>query len=136
MKSIGETLLKPDLIPGVAQRLIAHVHRPQIENSLLLGRELIAFALRQRVENRLVVFPARLGSPLSLPPADACRDVETFIDDGEIAVVVQNPVITRVFGKYRHPEANIRLKLGRAWEVLDIRSPRHCSQREENGKDT
>ena len=132
-ESIRKSLLEPDAISGISQRLFRHIRRPEVEDALLLGGQLVTPTARQRIQDRLVVLPPRLGSPISFTSAHAGRYVEMLIDNSEIATVVQNALIACVVGKYCDPEADVRLEFSRPWKVTGVCGQRGGSQHQEKG---
>ena len=71
-------------------------------------------------------------SALSFPPAELFRHRKPFIDDGEVAIVVQDALVIPEHSKNIGPEIDIGLEFRRLWKGLigcRNRQKRHSGQK-------
>ena len=127
-KAVAESLLVADVARRIDQCRAAHVGGPQRKDPRFFAAQLVALAGGQFREDGLDGLAAPDHPALSLAPVQAVRKIDAFIDDVEVAGVVQYPLVGGIARKYADPEIDVGLQFGRLRERLGGRGQAESEQ--------
>src|SRR5690606_32810627 len=113
---VGKTLLVTNIVDRVRQFPVGGTIGPEAQNPSFFARQVIPLAARQRLQDLCVVgTPGRDGF-LPLCPRDIGGNVDPFIDNAQVPVIVEDTLATVVFSEDRDPEIDVPFELGGARE--------------------
>jgi len=123
LEAVRQPLLEPNALFRPTQFGVRHIIGPQCQHPALLAGEAGAVAIQQRVQNRPVLVASPIRDAPALAAAGVLRQIHDFIDDAEIAIVVNRRLLRCDFGEDQAPESDIGLQT--RWTRQCFRSQRH-----------
>ena len=120
LETVRQAELEADSTGCIRQLFARDILRPEIEDALFLGSEIVSFASCKCLQNLCVVLAATFGCALPFASARIFRQRHLFVDHGKIATVVQDAFLRRVLRENRQPELHIRLEFRRQRELWII----------------
>ena len=132
-ESICLAELEADVLGRLDERFGRHVSAPQMADALVFGRQRRSSG-RDAVQRGDVFVALGVHHRLAFARRRLGREAQRLVDDGEIALIVQEARVGVHLGVDAHPELHIALELGRPGDERIRHGERSERQPRQKGK--
>ena len=130
VEAVGLTQLKTNALDGLAEPRRRGFVAELIQNAPLVGREVFGIARRKAPQQRGIARLGLLDDVLALPRRIGGIEAQHLVNQSQVPVVVQQPLLGRDLGVDADPEAHIGLELRRIGESIGGRGARRRAAEE------
>lgn len=118
LEPVAQTMLETNAPGCGTQGFVGDVGRPQSKYACLLVSQVAAFPRGQGTQYRTYLLASRINPAVALASRRRRRHIKAFVDDRQVAVVVQYTFVSRVTCEDRNPEVYVGLQFGRQGKIL------------------